>query len=81
MPVDWTYSPVAGWRSEPPVGRHGHRHYSPDLDGSRLMTLQPPTPMTLRDRTTWHLGAKEQQVHQQPVRFGDVAVDHADRDK
>ena len=21
------------------------------------MTLQPPTPMTLRDRTTWHLGA------------------------
>ncbi len=57
MPVDWIYSPVAGWRSEPPAGRLGHRHHSPSDHGNRLMTLQPPSPMTLRDRTTWHLGA------------------------
>ena len=57
MPVDWIYSPVAGWQREPPAGRLGHRHHCPNDHGNRLMTLQPPAPMTLRDRTTWHLGA------------------------
>src|SRR5665647_769451 len=56
-PVVWTSSPVAGCPSEPPAGRLGHRHHSPSDHGNRLMTLQPPNPMTLRDRTTWHLGA------------------------